>query len=57
MADHVPLSERSVAELRGQAAEYRRMAEAARQLATRSGLLKLAARLDALADEREAIDG
>jgi hypothetical protein len=33
------------------------MASTARQLATQSGLLKLADRLDALADEREASSG
>jgi hypothetical protein len=53
MADPVPLSERPIAELRAQAAEYRRMAVTARQTATKRGLLKLADRLDALADERE----
>ena len=49
-----PLSERSAEELRAQAAENRRMAETARTETARSGLLKLAARLEALAEKRES---
>jgi len=41
-----PLSERPAAELRAQAAEYRRMAETARTEIALSGLLKVAGRLD-----------
>ncbi|HTW71559.1 MAG TPA: hypothetical protein VME47_16850 [Acetobacteraceae bacterium] len=52
-----PLSERSAAELRAQAVEYRRMAETARTPTALSGLLKLADRLDALADQREREEG
>jgi len=47
------LSERSVAELRAQAAEYRRMAGTARTAAVMRGLNKVADRLEALADRRE----
>jgi hypothetical protein len=53
VADRVPLSERPIAELRAQAAEYRLMAATARQLETQGSLLKLADRMDALADQRE----
>ena len=53
MADRVPLSERPIAELRAQAEEYRRMAATARHLETQGSLLKLADRMDALADQRE----
>jgi len=53
VADRVPLSERPIAELRAQAAEYRRMAATARHLETQGSLLKLADRMDALADQRE----
>jgi hypothetical protein len=54
MTDHwVPLSQRSVAELRARAAEYRQCADTARTLLATNGLLKLAQRFDALADQRE----
>ena len=50
-------AQRSVAELRDQAAVYRLMAEIARVLNTREdtreALIKLAARYDALADQRD----
>jgi hypothetical protein len=46
-------SQRSVAELREQAAGYRRMAETARVLNTEEALIKIADRFDALADQRE----
>ena len=46
-------SQRSVAELREQAAGYRRMAETARVLNAREALTKLAEQLYALADQRE----
>jgi hypothetical protein len=49
----VPLSQRSVAELREQAMAYRRMAETAHVLDIRARLVKIAARFDALADQRE----
>jgi len=48
-----PLGERTIAEIRASAAEYRRMAETARTAEVRDGLRKLAERLDSLADERE----
>jgi hypothetical protein len=48
-----PLSERSVAELRAKAAEYRQMAATARTMHAMEGLRKLADRFDALADKRE----
>ena len=52
--------QRSVAELREQAAVYRRMAETARELNTgedtREALIKLADRYDALADQRAGPD-
>jgi hypothetical protein len=47
------LSERSVAEIRAQAAEYRRMAGTARTAAVMRGLHKVADRLEALAEQRE----
>jgi hypothetical protein len=47
----VRLSQRSGAELRAQAAEYRRMAQSARTLHTASGLLRLSERFDALAEQ------
>jgi len=53
MATRPPLSERSVAEIRALAAEYRRMAETARTMASMDGLRKIADRLDAMADRRE----
>ncbi len=48
-----PLSERSAAELRKEAAEYRRMADTATTMAVMDGLRKIADRLDALADQKE----
>ena len=48
-----PLSKRSTAELRAQAAEYRRMAQTARTMPVMTGLSRLAERLDAMADLRE----
>jgi hypothetical protein len=51
-----PLSERSAADLRAQAAGYRRMAQTARTATALSGLQKIADRLDALADQRERED-
>jgi hypothetical protein len=48
-----PLSERSLAEVRARAEEFRRMAETARTQAVGDSLRKLAERLDALADRRE----
>ena len=47
------LGDRSVAEIRANAAEYRRMAETARTPAVRDSLRKLAERFDSLADQRE----
>jgi hypothetical protein len=47
------MSKRSVADLREQAAAYRRMAETARVLSTREALVKIAEQFDALADQRE----
>jgi hypothetical protein len=51
--DYIPLSQRSTAQLRAQAEQYRRMAATARMANTENSLLKLAIRLDALADQRE----
>jgi hypothetical protein len=48
-----PLSALSVAELRIRACDYRKMAATARPAVAHTGLLKLALRLDALADARE----
>jgi hypothetical protein len=48
-----PLSERSSAELRARAAEYRRMAATARTETVMESLRQLAERFDALADQRE----
>lgn len=48
-----PLSRRSTAELRAQAAEYRRMAQTARTMPVMTGLSRLAKRFDAMADLRE----
>jgi hypothetical protein len=53
MPDYIPLSQRSIAMLRIEAAQYRRMAATARTASTQGSLLKLADRIDALADERE----
>ena len=52
-SDYVPLSMRPVAMLRMQAGEYRRMAATARMAETRNSLLKLADRIDTLADQRQ----
>jgi hypothetical protein len=46
-------ADRSVAELRAQAAEHRRMARGARTMTVAAALLKLADRYDLLADTRE----
>jgi hypothetical protein len=48
-----PFSQRTPEMLREQAAEYRRMAETSYTIVVREGLLKLASRLEALADRRE----
>jgi len=53
MPDYIPLSQRSVAMLRIEATQYRRMAATACMASTQSSLLRLADRIDALADERE----
>jgi hypothetical protein len=47
------VSERTVADLRVQAAVYRSMAEISRVLSFRAALVKIADRYDALADEGE----
>jgi hypothetical protein len=52
-ADRIPLGQRSASELRAQAAAYRRLAATARLIETAAGLLKLADRLTALAEQRE----
>ena len=54
---HIPLSQRSAAQLRAQAEQYRHMAATARMADTEISLLKLAIRFDALADRREAEAG
>ena len=51
----IPVSQRSVTELRAQASEYRRMAEGARTMDAVTGLLRLADRFDALAEQRERL--
>jgi hypothetical protein len=48
-----PLSERSLAEVRARAEEFRAMAETATTQTVRDSLRKLAERLDNLADRRE----
>jgi hypothetical protein len=48
--ERVRLSQLSGAELRAQAAEYRRMAKSARTMGSASGLLRLSERFDAMAD-------
>jgi hypothetical protein len=48
----IPLSERPSSALRAKAAELRQMARTAKMEETRSALLVLAARFDALADKR-----
>jgi (p)ppGpp synthase/HD superfamily hydrolase len=47
-----PLSERPVHQLRAKADEYRQMARTARTADVEASLLRLADRLDALADKR-----
>jgi hypothetical protein len=49
----IPLSERSPEALRAQAAEYRQMAATARTAVIVGGLMRLADRVEALADQRE----
>ncbi|HTI84757.1 MAG TPA: hypothetical protein VL614_30250 [Acetobacteraceae bacterium] len=49
----IPPAKRSVAQLREEAEKYRRMAATARMAVALGGLLRLADRLDALADQRE----
>jgi hypothetical protein len=49
-----PLSQRSSSSLRGQADEYRRMAETARGADVVASLQKLADRYEAAASDREA---
>jgi hypothetical protein len=49
-----PLSDLSGEELRERAQQHRDMAATARQAVAYNGLLKLASRLDALADAKEA---
>ena len=51
---YVPLSQRSPARLRAQAAAYREMAATARSPEAKNGLEKLVVRLARLADQREA---
>ena len=51
--DYIPLSRRSAAQLRAEAAQYRRMAATARMADTENSLLKLAVRFEVLADQRE----
>ncbi len=53
MEEWVPVSQRSAAELRAQAAEFRRMAETARTMDATTSLLRLADRFDALAEQRD----
>jgi hypothetical protein len=53
MMDLNHLFQRSVAELREQAAGCRRAAETARMIKVRDALVKIADRFDALADQRE----
>jgi hypothetical protein len=55
MADRrtIPLPHRSVAQLRAQAEEYRRMAASARTPGVQASLFRLAQRLDALVEQRE----
>jgi hypothetical protein len=56
MSNYVPLSQRPVATLRLQAEQYRRMAATA-TVETQISLLRLAARIDALADKRKTSGG
>jgi hypothetical protein len=50
--DYIPLSQRSASQLRAEAEQYRRMAATA-AADSRNSLLRLAARIDAFADQRE----
>lgn len=52
MEKRLPLRLRSLAELRTEAVVYRSMAATARGTDVRAGLLRLADRFDALADQR-----
>ena len=52
MTEYVPLSRRSVAELRAEATKYREMAAGARTPSALKGLTLLAERLDALVERR-----
>ena len=54
--EYIPLSQRSAAQLRAEAEQYRRMAATA-PADIRDSLLRLAARVEALADRREAGGG
>jgi hypothetical protein len=54
MENWKPLRERSPAEIRDRARQYRHMAETARDADTMTVLLDLADRFDAVADERDA---
>jgi hypothetical protein len=47
------MNERSIADLRAQAAVYRRVGETARVLSIREALVKIADQYDAMANERE----
>jgi hypothetical protein len=49
----IPLSHRSVAQLRAQAEEYRRMAAGARTPGVQASLWRLAQRIEALVEQRE----
>jgi hypothetical protein len=51
--DGANLTQQSAAQLRTRAVAYRRMAETARMVDAVAGLLKIADRFDALADQRE----
>jgi hypothetical protein len=48
-----PLSGRSIADIRAEAAQYRRMAETASTREVMTGLRRLADRLEGMADQRE----
>ena len=52
-ATYTPLSRRSVAQLRDQAERYHHMAATANTAEVRNALLRLAARITALAEQRE----
>src|ERR1700761_8377361 len=54
--EYIPLSQRSAAQLRAEAEQYRRMAATA-PADIRDSLLRLAARVEVLADRREAGEG